>query len=80
MLLKKLMLTNAAAAGATGNPFGFSFSRGKNAHFPDTGKRFQAGIKRYLTGEINADSTLKPVSVDYPQFGKIVILGRLQGT
>ena len=78
--LKKLLLTNAAAAGATGNPFGFSFSRGKNAHFPDTGKRFQAGIKRYLTGEINADSTLKPVSVDYPQFGKIVILGRLQGT
>jgi hypothetical protein len=36
---------------ATGRPFGFSFSRGRNAHFPDTGKTFQEGVKRYLRGE-----------------------------
>ena len=49
--LKKLLSTDSTAAGATGRPFGFSFSRGKNAHFPATGKRFSDGVKRYLSGK-----------------------------
>jgi hypothetical protein len=49
--LDKLLSANAAATGATGRPFGFSFSRGRNAHFPDTGKTFKEGVERYLRGE-----------------------------
>ena len=48
--LKKLLSTDAAGTGATGKPFGFSFSRGRNAHFPQTGQRFQEGAKRFLSG------------------------------
>lgn len=78
--LKKLLLTNSAAAGATSNPYSFSFSKGKNAHFPDTGKKFQRGIKTYLEGEAESDGFLKPANVHFPGFGKIVILGKLRGT
>lgn len=76
--LKKLLSTNSAATGATGEPFGFSFSRGRNAHFPDTGKQFQAGIKRYLHGAGN-EPVLPPAEVTFAKHGKIVILGRLEG-
>ena len=69
--LKKLLSTDVAATGATGKPFGFSFSRGRNAHFPETGKRFHDGVKRYLNGG--------SAEVFFPGHGKIVILGRLQG-
>ena len=69
--LKKLLSTDSSETGATGKPFGFSFSRGKNAHFPDTGKRFRAGVERYLSGG--------SPEVAFPPLGKIVILGRLQG-
>ena len=41
--LRKLLSTDKAKTGATGKPFGFSFSSGRNAHFPDTGKRFRDG-------------------------------------
>ncbi|KAK3268941.1 hypothetical protein CYMTET_22588 [Cymbomonas tetramitiformis] len=34
--LKKLLSTDTPQAGATGRDFGFSFSRGRNAHFPET--------------------------------------------
>ena len=43
--LRKLLSADSPATGATGQPFGFSFSRGRNAHFPDTGKRFREGVK-----------------------------------
>ena len=68
--LRKLLSADSSAAGATGRPFGFSFSRGKNAHFPDTGKRFRAGVERYLSGG--------SPEVAFPPYGKVVILGRLQ--
>lgn len=68
--LRKLLSTDKAGVGATGAPFSFSFSRGRNAHFPDTGKRFAAGAKRYLR-----DGTAE---VDFPGHGKLVILGRLK--
>jgi hypothetical protein len=68
--LRKLLQTNDAGAGATAGEFSFSFSRGKNAHFPDTGKRFRAGVEAFLRGE--------GAEVDFPPHGSLVILGRLQ--
>ena len=67
--LKKLLSSDAAATGATGREFGFSFSRGRNAHFPDTGRRFAAGVKRYLAGG--------GAEVELPPHGTLIILGRL---
>ena len=67
--LKKLLSSDAAATGATGSEFGFSFSRGRNAHFPDTGRRFAAGVKRYLAGG--------GAEVELPPHGTLIILGRL---
>ena len=68
--LKKLLSADDPAVGASGRPFGFSFSRGRNAHFPATGKRFQEGVQRFLAGA--------STDVTFPQYGKIVILGRLK--
>eukprot|EP00470_Lotharella_oceanica_P014009 CAMPEP_0170182590 /NCGR_PEP_ID=MMETSP0040_2-20121228/28317_1 /TAXON_ID=641309 /ORGANISM="Lotharella oceanica, Strain CCMP622" /LENGTH=138 /DNA_ID=CAMNT_0010428059 /DNA_START=46 /DNA_END=459 /DNA_ORIENTATION=- len=48
--IKKLLSSNAAAVGATGKDYGFSFTRGRNAHFPATGKTFQDGVRAYLKG------------------------------
>jgi cytochrome b involved in lipid metabolism len=76
--LKKLLSTDAAGTGATGKPFGFSFSRGRNAHFPQTGQRFQEGAKRFLSGVSESEANLPPVEVAFPPYGKIVILGRLE--
>ena len=53
--LKKLLSTDTAAVGATGEEFGFSLSRGRNAHFPGTGKCFRSGIERYLRGGAGID-------------------------
>lgn len=73
--LKKLLSTNAATTGATlGREFDFSFSRGRNAHFPGTGKRFRDGVKRYLGGR---ETPKPPERVAFPPHGGIVILGRL---
>ena len=78
--LRKLLSTDQPATGATSKAFGFSFSRGRNAHFPDTGKRFSAGVKKYLGGTPTGDDPfLPPVEVDFPPHGKIVVLGKLQG-
>ena len=74
---KKLMSVDSAAAG-TGKPFTFSFSRGRNAHFSQTAKRFQAGVRQYLKGAASG-TYLQPVRVEFPQYGSIVILGRLGG-
>ena len=77
--LKKLLSADSAAAGATGREFGFSFSRGRNAHFPGTGKTFSAGVKRFLAGKSDGKSgLLPPVEVAFPPYGSIMILGRLK--
>ena len=78
--LRKLLSADSAATGATGKPFGFSFSRGRNAHFPDTGKRFHEGVKQYLAGVSDGGAALPPADIVFPPYGKIVILGRLEGT
>ena len=79
--LRKLLSADSAESGATGRPFGFSFSRGRNAHFPDTGKRFSEGAKRFLNGARSANDGpfLPPAEVKFPPHGKIIILGRLEG-
>ena len=48
--LKKLLTTDAPGVGASGKAFGFSFTRGRNAHFPETGKSFHEGVQRFLNG------------------------------
>ena len=79
--LKKLLSTDSPGAGASGQPYGFSFSRGRNAHFPDTGKRFMKGVERYLGGAASgSDSWLPPSDVAFPRYGRLVILGKLKST
>ena len=76
--LKKLLSADEQSTGATGKPFGFSFSRGRNAHFPQTGMQFQEGVKRYLSGKSD-DAELPPSGVTFSSYGTITILGRLKG-
>lgn len=78
--MRKLLSVDSPGAGATGQSFGFSFTRGRNAHFPETGKRFRDGVQRYLKGTAPDSATLPPSDVVFPPHGKIVILGRLEGT
>ena len=74
--LKKLLSTDAAGTGATGESFGFSFSRGRNAHFPETGKSFSDGVKKFLGGSADGPF-LAPAEVQFGRHGTVVILGRL---
>jgi len=77
--LKKLLETNDAGAGATGREFGFSFSRGKNQHFPRTGATFEAACDDFLAGTVAEDGFLRPCTVDFGQGGgSIQILGVLK--
>ena len=73
--LRKLLSADSAATGATGRPFGFSFSKGRNAHFPETGRRFSEGVKRYLGG--GGEGQLPAAEVSFPPYGDLVILGKL---
>ena len=68
--LRKLMSTDDAGIGAGPDRFSFSFSRGRNAHFPDTGRRFADGVQRYLR---DGHAT----KIKFPPHGTLVILGRL---
>ena len=75
--LRKLLSANSPDSGHTGRAFGFSFARGRNAHFPGTGRRFRDGVQRYLTGAAGADGLLPPAAIKFESYGSIVILGRL---
>ena len=68
--LRKLMSTDDAGVGAGPDAFSFSFSRGRNAHFPDTGRRFADGVQRYLR---DGHAT----KIKFPPHGNLIILGRL---
>ena len=74
--LKKLLTTDAPGVGASGKAFGFSFTRGRNAHFPQTGKSFHEGVQVFLSGR--GEPFLPPVEVTFSSHGKVVILGQLQ--
>ena len=78
--LRKLLSTNT---GATDKPYGFSFSRGRNAHFPNTGKAFRDGVETFLRGDSQKEaanhkegSFLPPVTVELLPHGQLFILGR----
>ena len=76
--LKKLLSADNANIGATGRPFGFSFSKGRNSHFGHTARRFENGIKEFLNGKTEG-SYLVPQKVRFPKPGKsIIILGKLK--
>jgi hypothetical protein len=86
---RKLLSTNVASEGVTGQDFGFSLSRGKNAHSYETVRRFQNGVQQYLKGRISSGSSsimhpgncsenlLPPGTVNLPPHGTLQILGRL---
>eukprot|EP00518_Triparma_eleuthera_P005332 CAMPEP_0182457032 /NCGR_PEP_ID=MMETSP1319-20130603/2709_1 /TAXON_ID=172717 /ORGANISM="Bolidomonas pacifica, Strain RCC208" /LENGTH=158 /DNA_ID=CAMNT_0024655411 /DNA_START=158 /DNA_END=630 /DNA_ORIENTATION=- len=81
--LRKLLSSDSAEVGHTGQPFGFSFSRGRNAHFPDTGRRFRAGITRYMAGQGGgggdaASGFLPAATIPFPSHGELIVLGKLQ--
>lgn len=75
--LKKLMQTNQASIGHTGSDYGFSFTQGKNAHFPGTGKTFNQKVKEFVIGD-EVDGFLKPVECAFGDNGSVVILGRFR--
>ena len=81
--LRKLLSADTPAAGATGGEFGFSLSRGRNAHFGTTGQQFQAGVRAFRAGkgergdDEHDDDFLPPCECQFGSHGKVVILGRL---
>ena len=85
--LRKLLSANSKGAGATGASFGFSFSRGRNSHFPGTSRTFLDGVARSLSGSpddvreadgaASGGDVLSPYAVDFAPHGKLVLLGRL---
>ena len=75
----KVLQTNEAKIGIDNKPMSFSFSKGKNAHFPETAKIFQDGVNAFLNGgtnEIVFPQVFKK-NGDVGHGGKIYILGRL---
>ena len=83
--ISKLLSTDRAATGATGKPFGFSFTHGREAHLPVTGRLFNECVDEYLRGPAqneenkNENYGYLPVKeVNFPDLGTIVILGKLK--
>jgi hypothetical protein len=70
--LRKILATDEKQTGWTGEEFGFSLSRGKNAHFPQTRRVFQEGTRRF-------DELQSQVEVNFGKDGggAITILGKL---
>ena len=73
---KKLLATNDPETGDAGRPFDFSFSRGRNAHFPATARTFQDGVERFLNG--GSAEIVFPATYKDQEGGKLVVLGRLR--
>ena len=76
---RKLKTSNDAKAGHTGSQFGFSFSKGHNAHFPETGRRWREGVEEYLraAGKDDGNENLLPaMEVAFAPHGSITIIGR----
>ena len=73
---RKVLATNDPSTGDTGHPFAFSFSRGRNAHFPETAKIFKEGIEKFLSGE--STEIVFPGTYRKQPGGKLVVLGKLK--
>jgi len=69
----KILSADSKRTGYTGKEFGFSLSKGKNAHFPTTAKTFEDAAKSF-------DRLQQCVVVKFGsgQTGSIVILGKLR--
>jgi len=69
----KILSADSKRTGYTGKEFGFSLSKGKNAHFPTTAKAFEDAAKSF-------DRLQQRVVVKFGsgQTGSIVILGKLR--
>jgi len=70
--LGKILATDEKQTGWTGEEFGFSLTRGSNAHFPKTGRVFQEGMRKF-------DKLQSQVEVNFGKDdgGAITILGKL---
>ena len=70
--LRKILATDEKQTGWTGEEFGFSLTRGSNAHFPKTGRVFQEGMDKF-------DKLQSRVQVNFGKDGggSITILGKL---
>ena len=74
---KKLFQTNDPDIGPMkGVPFNFSFSRGRNAHFPGTARAFQEGVERFLSG--GSPEIVFPSENKHARDAKLIVLGRLR--
>lgn len=73
---RKILITNDPSTGDTGHPFAFSFSRGRNAHFPGTARTFKEGIEKFLDGE--STDIVFPGEYRKQIGGKLVVLGKLK--
>ena len=71
--LRKILATDEKQTGWTGEEFGFSLTRGQNAHFPKTGRIFEEGVRRF-------DMLQENVKVNFGDDvgSTIIILGKLQ--
>lgn len=78
---KKILQTNDPNTGyKRGVPFSFSFSKGRNAHFPDTARIFQDGVKKFLESNGDSDRNEIVFPSEYRNGaggGKLILLGRL---
>lgn len=70
--LRNIRETDEKQTGWTGEEFGFSLTRGSNAHFPKTGRVFEEGMRKF-------DKLQRQVEVDFGSSdgGAITILGKL---
>lgn len=76
---RKVLQTNDANIGSDNKPMSFSFSKGKNAHFPETARIFQESVKQFLKGvsnEVVFPDVIKK-NGELARGGTIYIIGRL---
>jgi len=79
--VKKARSTNDASVGHTGSWGGFSFTKGKNAHFPGTGRAWKKGVEEYMNGGASRErgSWLEEKDVAFEgTVGKVTIIGILK--
>jgi hypothetical protein len=76
---RKVLQTNDANIGNENKPMSFSFTKGKNAHFPETARTFQESVKQFLKGgsnEVVFPDVIKK-NGELAHGGTIYIIGRL---
>ena len=77
---KKLLMTNDPTTGSTGKPYTFSFSKGRNAHFPETARIFRDAVQQFLEDGNASGEVVFPRTYKNQPNGKLIILGRLKTT